>query len=281
VRWLKQNWEYKLTAQHRSNQPIGVFDSGIGGLTVANAILQALPNERLVYFGDTAHLPYGDKSADAIRYYCLKIAKFLMEQQCKMIVVACNSASSVGYKVLLEFFREQILFVNVVDPLVAAVATGKYRKVGVIATKATINSGVYQQKLAALDPSLEIAAHATPLLAPMIEEGFIHNKISDTILENYLGHPDFEDIDALLLACTHYPLIREDISAFFGPQVEIFDSSILVAEEAKRLLEDYRLKSSELIQSHHFFVSDYTQSFSDTARLFYPDTLQLEHCNIW
>jgi glutamate racemase len=279
--WLKQNWASNLTAQHRSNQPIGVFDSGIGGLTVANAILKALPNERLVYFGDTAHLPYGDKSADAIRYYCLKIAKFLLEQDCKMIVVACNSASSVGYDVLLEFFREQVLFVNVVDPLVAAVAAGQYRKVGVIATKATINSGVYQQKLAAANPAVEIVAQATPLLAPMIEEGFIHNKISQTILENYLGHPGFRNIDALLLACTHYPLIRKDIAAFLGGGVDIFDSSILVAEQAAGMLDAYHLRSPALLQSHHFFVSDYTHSFSETARRFYTHSLELEYCNIW
>lgn len=148
------------------HSPIGIFDSGIGGLTVANAIVQFLPGEEIIYFGDTAHLPYGDKSADAIRYYSLRISKFLLEQQCKMIVVACNSASSAAYHVLVDFFKGQTLFVNVVDPLVEEVARKRYRKVGIIATKATVQSGMYERQLRALQPDLEIASLATPCWPP-------------------------------------------------------------------------------------------------------------------
>ena len=189
----------------RANQPIGIFDSGIGGLTVANAIRHRLPNEQLCYFGDTAHLPYGDKSGDAIRYYSLKITKFLLEQQAKMIVIACNSASTAAYEVILDFFPDRALFVNVVDPLVEAVCAKGYKKVGLIATKATVGSGVYQKQLIKTQPDLEVVALATPLLVPMIEEGYAHSRISKSIIEDYLSHPGFEDIDALLLACTHYP----------------------------------------------------------------------------
>ncbi|MEO1436178.1 MAG: glutamate racemase, partial [Bacteroidota bacterium] len=196
-----------------SQNPIGVFDSGIGGLTVAKALSQHLPEESLIYFGDTAHLPYGDKSADAIRYYAIKIAKFLLDRQCKIIVIACNSASTTAYDVLVDFFDDQVCFVNVVDPLVEAVTTHQFNKVGVIATKATISTGIYSRKLKAQSPNTEVVSMATPLLVPMIEEGFFQNHISQSVIEQYLGHSDFEDIEALLLACTHYPLIRPAIEA--------------------------------------------------------------------
>lgn len=263
-------------------QPIGIFDSGIGGLTVANAILEHLPQEEIIYFGDTAHLPYGDKSADAIRYYCLKIAKFLMEKDCKMIVVACNSASSVGYEVLLEFFQENILFANVVDPLVEVALSEPFHKIGIIATKATINSGVYQRKLQEQSPDLEVAAMATPLLAPMIEEGFVHNRISAVVLDTYLGSPIFKDIDALLLACTHYPLIKPDIEQYFHHQVKVYDSGALVAKQVADVLDQHGLlNDQEHTPEHKFYISDYTRSFEETARRFYSNRINLEYCNIW
>ena len=265
----------------RPTQPIGIFDSGIGGLTVANAVVKHLPKEQLLYFGDTAHLPYGDKSADAIRYYCLKIAKFLLEKECKLIIVACNSASSAGYKTLLEFFKDQVLFVNVVDPLVEAVVNRQFRKVGLIATKATVFSGIYQRQLAHLQPDLQIGAVATPLLAPMIEEGFLDNKVSTTILDNYLADPQLADIDALLLACTHYPLIRESILRYYNHSVEVFDSTDVVAQAVYRKLSERTLLSEERRNPHHFFVSDFTPSFEATTRLFYQEEIHLEFCPIW
>lgn len=266
----------------QKHQPIGIFDSGIGGLTVANAILAHLPQEEIIYFGDTAHLPYGDKSADAIRYYCLKIAKFLMEKDCKMIVVACNSASSVGYEVLLEFFQEQLLFANVVDPLVEVALSAPFQKIGIIATKATINSGVYQAKLNQGAPHLDVAAMATPLLAPMIEEGFVHNRISDVVLDTYLGSPVFKNIDALLLACTHYPLIKPDIEKYFKHRVKVFDSGALVASQvAQQLKEHQLLNEKKTPPQHKFYISDYTRSFENTARRFYTHRIDLAYCNIW
>lgn len=266
----------------QKHQPIGIFDSGIGGLTVANAILAHLPQEEIIYFGDTAHLPYGDKSADAIRYYCLKIAKFLMEKNCKIIVVACNSASSVGYEVLLEFFQEQLLFANVVDPLVEVALSVPYDKIGIIATKATINSGVYQTKLKQAGPYLKVAAMATPLLAPMIEEGFVHNRISDVVLDTYLGSPIFRDVNALLLACTHYPLIKPDIEEYFKHQVKVYDSGALVARQVAQQLKDHGLLNEQTAPPQHkFYISDYTRSFEETARRFYSHRIDLEYCNIW
>ena len=261
--------------------PIGIFDSGIGGLTVANAIVRFLPDEEIIYFGDTAHLPYGDKSADAIRYYSLRISKFLLEQQCKMIVVACNSASSAAYHVLVDFFKGQALFVNVVDPLVEAVARQGYRKVGIIATKATVQSGMYERQLRALQPDLEIASLPTPLLAPMIEEGYVDNEISHAVLHSYLSHSSLQDIDALLLACTHYPLIRPEIEAFFQAKVHIYDSTDVVARAVSERLAAKELLNPGKQKTHRFFVSDYTTSFESTTRLFYQQEIALEHCPIW
>ena len=262
-------------------QPIGIFDSGIGGLTVAQAIAQRLPNERLIYFGDTAHLPYGDKSADAIRYYCLGIGKFLLDQGCKMIVVACNSAATAGYRTLIDFFRGQALFVNVVDPLVETVAARNFKKVGVIATKATIRSGVYERMLHERNPNMEVVSLATPLLAPMIEEGYIRNGISEPIIRHYLSYEQFEGIEAILLACTHYPLIRSNIENFFEGKVEVFDSTHVVAVEVEEQLTYHHLLSDQRRQTNSFFVSDHTPSFESTTKLFYGEEVHLEQSGIW
>ena len=263
------------------NQPIGVFDSGIGGLTVANAILKQLPNEEIIYFGDTAHLPYGDKSADAIRFYCLKIVKFLLERNCKMIVVACNSASTAAYRTLIDFFEGQALFVNVVDPLVETIVQQDYKKVGVIATKATIRSDVYRMKLLEKQAGLKVASLATPLLVPMIEEGYCNDNISEAIIGKYLSDQQFESIEALLLACTHYPLIRTHIEEFFKGRVDVFDSTDVVAHSVKKKLKAAKLLSNKQSSSHQFFVSDYTKSFEETTRLFYKEKIKLEHTPIW
>jgi glutamate racemase len=198
-----------------------------------------------------------------------------------MIVVACNSASSAGYDVLLEFFRNQALFVNVVDPLVSAVAQRGFQKVGVIATKATVQSGIYHKQLHRISPSLSVESLATPLLAPMIEEGFVHNLASKAILDTYLAHPGFADIEALLLACTHYPLIRPEIEDYFQHRIEVIDSTKVVADEVASKLAQNDLLNLEKRRPHRFFVSDYTQSFEETTRLFYGEAIQLEQYQIW
>ncbi len=263
------------------NQPIGIFDSGIGGLTVANAIHRALPNEHLIYFGDTVHLPYGDKSADAIRYYCLKISKFLLEQNCKMIVIACNSASSAAYDMLLDFFEGKALFVNVVDPLVNSVIANNYQNVGVIATKATINSSIYRNKIKSQNQKVKVNQLATPLLAPMIEEGFYSGTISKSVIANYLSNPDLQGIDALLLACTHYPLIKAEIDEYYDGKVTIMDSTDVVTSEVKRILAEENLLATTRTEDDQFYVSDYTTSFEETARNFYGADIKLEAKQIW
>lgn len=272
-----------MIKDHKKTQPIGVFDSGIGGLTVANAIIRHLPNEEIIYFGDTAHLPYGDKSADAIRYYSLKIVKFLLEQNCKMIVIACNSASTAAYKVLLDFYEGQAIFVDVVDPLVEAVVSDKdNNKVGIIATKATTRSNIYKHKLLEARPSMKVVSLATPLLVPMIEEGYFNDNISDSIIEKYLSNPSFENIDALLLACTHYPLIKKNIDNYFEHKVKIYDSNKVVAHAVRNRLEEFNLiNTTTTPKPPKFFVSDYTQSFEETTKIFYKKQIDLEYCPIW
>ncbi len=255
--------------------PIGVFDSGIGGLTVARAITDRLPNERIIYFGDTVHLPYGDKSADAIKFYSLKIARFLLGKGCKMIVIACNSASSAAYEVLLEFF-ENTLFVNVVDPLIERVVAQQHQRIGVIATKATISSGIYQKQLQAQLPDATVKALATPLLVPMIEEGYCQNNITDAVLKQYLSDPSMNDLDALLLACTHYPLVRKQIEAYLGSSVQVYDSTDVVALAVEQQLKQKQLLSTAPNQAHTFFVSDYTAAFAQTAQQFYGTDISLQ-----
>jgi glutamate racemase len=264
------------------NQAIGIFDSGIGGLTVANAIAKELPNEDFIYFGDTAHLPYGDKSPDTIRYYSIRIAKFLLDQDCKMVVVACNSASTAANKVLLEFFQDRTHVINVVDPLVDACVKLKFSKVGIIATKATIRSGVYQKQLKEKQEDLEVHAQATPLFVPMIEEGFVHNNISQSIIKNYLSDAGFKDMNALLLACTHYPLIQNSIREYLGPDIQILESSELAAKAVRETLEAHDLLNPKKQKGDHkFFVSDLTESFAQTAQHFYGADIDLTHLSLW
>ena len=264
-----------------SNKPIGIFDSGIGGLTVANAIRHSFPNEKIIYFGDTAHLPYGDKSADTIRYYAIRISKFLLEHDCKMIIIACNSASSAAYEVLLDFFKDKCIFVNVVDPLVNKAIENGYKKIGVIATKATINSNVYKSKIESQNQFVEVIQHATPLLAPMIEEGFCNDDISQSVIAKYLSHPEFEGIEALLLACTHYPLIKKELTLFFDNRIDILDSTEVVVTQVQNYLTEKKLLNTGEPVEPVFYVSDYTASFEETTNVFYGKKVQLIEKSIW
>ncbi len=266
----------------QNNQPIGIFDSGIGGLTVASAIHKLLPQEQLIYFGDTAHLPYGEKSPEAIKYYCLKIGQFLAQKKCKAIVIACNTASSYGFADLNEFMGDKLPVINVIDPVVNHLIEQKiYKRVGVIATKGTVKSDVYAQKLQSGDNAIEVASLATPLLVPMIEEGFFNNSISKTIINSYLSKPKLKKIDSLVLGCTHFPLIKPEIEAYYKKSIYIVDSAAIVAQHVKEVLSKKNLLSDKLEAKHHFYVSDFTHSFDKTAQLFFHEKVHLEEQNIW
>jgi glutamate racemase len=266
----------------KREQPIGIFDSGIGGLTVAHAIKKLLPGENMIYFGDTAHLPYGDKSEAAIQAYSIRIADILLQKGCKVIVIACNSASSAAYELLQEYVRRDTHIINVIDPMVSFVNSNFANKqVGLIGTKRTVQSGVYLKKINEANKGIGLHSVATPLLAPMIEEGFFNNQISLEIIAQYLSDPELQNIEALILACTHYPLIKEQIDKFYEGKMKILDSSEVVAIALKQYLEKEKLLNSEQSPKDHFLVSDYTESFESSARLFFHDSVQLEKHDLW
>ncbi len=265
-----------------NNHPIGIFDSGIGGLTVASAIRKLLPNESIIYFGDTAHMPYGDKSPEAIKYYSLKIGKFLQQKNCKLIVIACNTASSLGYDDLKEFLGDKIPIINVIDPIVEyLVSENKYQHVGVIGTKATIKSGVYEKKIMHALSTVQVHSLATPLLAPMIEEGFFMNNISKTIINSYLCSPKLKQIQTLILACTHYPLIKNEINDYFGHKIEIINTAEIVSYYVQKILKQHQLESQENQVKDFFYVSDKTNSFENSTKLFFGNKINLILKNIW
>lgn len=260
-----------------------MFDSGIGGLTVAKAITTLLPNERLVYFGDTAHLPYGDKSKDLIKSFSLGIANWLiLEKQCKAVVIACNTASAIAYEHLRDKHQGNIPIINVIDPIVEAVVKNdSVKTVGLIATKTTIESGVYQEKLTRRAPNVRVKALATPLLVPMIEEGFSNDKISETVIENYLNDDALKGIDSLILGCTHYPLIRSEIDSFYKGKITLFDSTSIVANKLKTILGNENLLSAKKEIKNKFYVSDFTESFKRSSRTFYKKEVSLKHMPLW
>lgn len=265
-----------------SSSPIGIFDSGIGGLTVANAIKKVLPKESLIYFGDTAHLPYGEKSADAIKYYSIRIADFLIEKKCKIIVIACNTASSIAFEAVKKHVNKTVPVISVIEPTVNKIAASyNNSKIGVIGTKGTVKSDVYPKKIKEKNPTLEVTSLATPLLAPMIEEGFFNNKISRTIINSYLSKPKLKKIDALILACTHYPLIHAEIEEYYNGKTNIIDSAEIVADAVL-----YKLTKEDLLNTtgkpkHNFFVSDYTKSFEESTKLFFKGKIHLEYYPLW
>lgn len=266
-----------------NSHPIGIFDSGIGGLTVAHSIKERMPNEAIVYFGDTAHLPYGDKSKDLIAHYALRITDFLLkEKRCKAIVIACNTASAAAYESLRDKYKGSVPVINVIDPMIEEViADSSIKNVGIIATKTTIMSGVYQEKFTRRKPTLKYSALATPLLASMIEEGFYNNNITDAVLNEYLNDPALNGIDALVLACTHYPLIKKEIDTFFHGNVKIFDSAEVVAKKLKWILEKEDLVGSSASPQDFFYVSDYTRSFEQATKIFFRSEIKLEKSGIW
>lgn len=265
-----------------NSNPIGLFDSGVGGLTVAHAISSLLPQERLIYYGDTAHLPYGDKSKKTIVSYSLGITDFLLKNKCKVILIACNSASSNAYEEVKKHVGNKAEVLNVVDPVVDFVAESTDMKnVGVIGTKATINSNTYSDRIQSKNSSLNVNSLATPLFVPMIEEGFVFDDISNAIIRSYLSRPELADIDSLILGCTHYPIIRNQISRYYNFEVNVIDTSRIVAEYIRSFLSDNDLLSSSRKGEDKFYVSDHTQYFDAIGRIFFNRLIDLEKKSIW
>lgn len=266
----------------QSRQPIGIFDSGVGGLTVASAVKQLLPQENIIYFGDVAHHPYGEKSTAAIQAYTIKICDMLLQQHCKLILIACNSASSAAYELAKEYIASKALVMNVIDPVVNYLRENFAKKrIGLIGTKQTVNSNIYKKKLDLLQLDIDLRSIATPLLAPMIEEGFIDNPILASVLHNYLADTQLQSIEALVLACTHYPLVKPQINTFYQHQVALIDNAEITAHAVKGLLEHHHLANQQSNQAHKFYVSDYTETFVACAKWFFPEAVHFEHYPLW
>jgi len=269
-------------ADRKREQPIGVFDSGIGGLTVAQAIINVLPQERLIYFGDTAHLPYGDKSTAAIQAYAVKICDLLLKQHCKVILIACNSASAAAYELVKEYVGSKAKVLNVIDPIVQHIGcTYPGKTIGLIGTKQTVGSNVYRKKVDELDLEIELKSMATPLLAAMIEEGFFNDSISESVIHTYLSEPELRNIEALILGCTHYPLIKKQIEKYYEGKVDVLDASQIVAQHVKNYLDANNLASESITADHKFYVSDFTRSFEESTRIFFRREVHLEHYPLW
>ncbi len=264
------------------NGPIGIFDSGVGGLTVASAVKQILPAETIIYFGDTAHLPYGDTSPEAILHYSKKITDFLLGHNCRVILAACNTVSATVWEELEEYIGNRAIAVNVIDPLVNRVVKSlKGSSAGVIGTKNTINSGAYHNKIKMVLPGLRVSSLATPLLVPMIEEGFVYDDISNAIIRAYLSDTRLKGIDTLILGCTHYPVIKNQIRKFYEFRVDVVDSAMTVAEELRDILGAGRGQKTSDEMADRFFVSDHTEYFGKIAGIFFEKQIRLEKYDPW
>lgn len=250
------------------NRPIGVFDSGVGGLTVAREIMRQLPNERIVYFGDTARVPYGSKSRDTITKFSRQIVRFLQTQGVKAIVVACNSASAYA---LDELEHEvEIPIIGVVKPgAKVAIKATQNGKIGVIATEATIGSGIYSRYIKENDSSATVLGKACPLFVPLVEEGLWEDPVTDEIAKRYLAELIDVGIDTLILGCTHYPMIRSTIGRIMGDGVTLVNPAYETARELKQLLQEHELESEHRpglgTELYRFFVSDAADKFQKFA----------------
>jgi glutamate racemase len=276
------NQPHSKSESTNGSGPIGIFDSGIGGLIQTKALVERLPNESIIYFGDTAHLPYGDKSAATIRGYVIKIAEMLLARQCKLILIACNTICAAAYDVLQEYIGDRALLVNVIDPLVNYLHENYANKtVGLIATRQTVTSQIYRQKIDALHANITLKSLATPLLVPAIEEGFATHKLIDHILHEYLSREELQQLDALILGCTHYPLIKKNIADFYNSHtltssVELIDSSPIVAAEIEKQLAQHQLlRDPSHKGDRQFYISEYTEAFNTSAKLFFGTNTNL------
>ncbi|RLD15730.1 glutamate racemase [candidate division KSB1 bacterium] len=254
--------------KNKNKQPIGVFDSGLGGLTVVKQLQRILPNEYLVYFGDTARIPYGTKSKWLIQRFAMEDALFLLDFNIKILVVACNTASSSALPVLQD--RLDIPVVGVVEPGAhAAVAATRNKKIGVIGTSATIASGSYARSLKALMPQAEIFNQACPLLVSLVEEGWLDDEVTVLTLKKYLKPLMEARVDTIILGCTHYPLLEPVIQRIVGPEVTLIDSGKETAKAVQQILKDHQLLNPDSKKGEdQYFVSDSPEAFAKVGSLF-------------
>lgn len=249
-------------------RPIGVFDSGLGGLTVVHELRELLPEEQIIYLGDTLRCPYGGRSIEAIRNFAREITTFLVSQNVKMIVVACNTVSAVALNDVREIAGD-LPVIGVVEPgCKAALHTSADRRIGIIGTKATIRAGAYGNGIRALDERVTVFEKACPLLVPLVEEGFTSSKVTEMILEEYLDELIDYGVDTLVLGCTHYPLLDNAIHRIIGGRIDVIDSAWWTAREVREILSSSDELSLKREREDCFYATDMTDEFSKLAAAF-------------
>jgi glutamate racemase len=249
-------------------KPIGVFDSGIGGLTVVKRLLSVLPRENIVYFGDTARVPYGSKSNDTVIDYSIQDTNFLLHKNVKAVVVACNTASSIALNELRKRFNVPVI--GVIYPgAELAVRESKHGKIGVIGTRATINNKAYSEAIKKINSKIEVFEKACPLFVPIAEEGWTHHKATHEIAEEYLKELRENNIDTLVLGCTHYPILADVIQEVIGKNVKLIDSGIATAEVVRNEINRIGLETNSAVSGNlDLYVSDIPTTFKEVTELF-------------
>jgi glutamate racemase len=255
-----------------SELPIGIFDSGIGGLTVLKEVLSVLPGEDTIYLGDTARVPYGIRSAETVTRYSFENMKFLVSKGIKMLVVACNTVSSVSLDAIKDSLP--IPVIGVIEPgAKAAAGATRNGRIGVIGTDATIRSSAYAKAIRALDESIEVTGLACPLFVPLVEEGWTEGVITELTAERYLKYLSGKGIDTLVLGCTHYPLLKDILSKVMGGGVTLIDSAIETAREVKRTLAVLSLLNTAGGKLRRFYVTDAPDKFVQVGERFLGRTI--------
>ena len=258
--------------ENRKTAPIGVFDSGVGGLTVAREISRQLPNENIVYFGDTARVPYGSKSQNTIIRFSEQIIRFLKTKRVKAIVIACNTASALALDAVRDEFGIPIIGV-VIPGARAAVEATKKRKVGVVGTDAPVQSGMYTKIIHSMAPDIDVIEKACPLFVPLVEEGFKEHIVTQEVIEYYLESMRSTDIDAMILGCTHYPLLRSKIREYMGEKIQIVNPAYETAMDLRRILREQDMDNDGVTEEHSkysFYVSDAAEKFRRFANTVMP-----------
>lgn len=256
--------------KEKKHAPVGVFDSGVGGLTVAREIMRQLPGENVVYFGDTARVPYGSKSKNNIIRYSRQIIRFLRTKDVKAIVIACNTASALALETVQQ--ETDIPVIGVIEPGArAAVRETRNGCIGVAGTEATIRSETYTKVIKRLRPDAQVIGKACPLFVPLVEEGFAKHHITEEVIDIYLSQMKETDIDTMILGCTHYPLLRSRIIRYFGEKVHIVNPAYETAMDLKAVLEEKGLlNDSEKTGEYSFYVSDAAEKFTEFAGSILP-----------
>jgi len=254
--------------REKRDRPIGVFDSGIGGLTVLKEIIRELPQESTIYLGDTARVPYGIRSAETVIRYSFENTSFLSSRDIKILVVACNTASSVSLQAVKD--SVPIPVIGVIEPgAKAAVRATRNKKIGVIGTAATVHSSAYTKAIHAIDNTIQVFGLACPLFVPLVEEGWITGKITAMVAKQYLGSMKERGIDTLVLGCTHYPLLKKVIARVMGKEVTLIDSAVETSREISTLLEVFDLKREQKKSpSREFYVTDSPEPFVKVGEIF-------------